>query len=357
MNTDIDYLFRTAQLATLGDSRVLDSPQVGSILVDGETIIGEGYHRRAGHSHAEVNCLASVASRNRHRIAESTLYVSLEPCCIVGKTGACSTLILSAGIQTVVIGQRDSTPGVDGGSVELLRTAGVEVREYPEFAATLAAYRYRHVMVTEGRPHVTLKFARSADGYLRPPDRSAKYWITNPISRRLVHRWRTETTAVLVGARTVLEDDPRLDARLYPGPDPLPVVIDPKARLDGSQRVFHGERPPLLFSSRKPAGFTGGHVAIAPDLSATTTTRILRNLADRRLANITVEGGAGLLQAFLGAGLWDEANVFTGRARFGGGVEAPELSSWGGRVVSIERIGGDRLVGYRRETAPKGHIQ
>ena len=349
MNTDLKYLYRTAQLALLADNRVLDSPHVGSILVDNGVIIGEGYHRRAGSAHAEVNCLASVPHHLRHRIPEATLYVSLEPCCIVGKTGACSTLILNHGIRTVVIGQRDSTPGVDGGSVELLRAAGVAVREYPDFAPTRAAYRYRHTLVTEGRPHVTMKFAQSADGFLRPENREQKYWITNPISRRLVHRWRTGTTAVIVGARTVLDDDPRLDSRLYPGPNPIPVVIDPRGLLTGSERVFRGERPGILYTSQPDVSLTQGSVvAIGNDLTVATITAILHDLAERRLAAVTVEGGHAILQAFIKAGLWDEGRVFTGAAKFGAGLVAPRLEQSGGQIDETEKIGPDELTYYTK---------
>lgn len=342
-NLDQLFLRRAAQLALQADANVLDSPRVGSVLAHQGRIIGEGYHRRAGFAHAEVNCLASVREVDRGLISKSTLYVSLEPCCIVGKTGACSTLILKHKIKTVVIAQRDSTPGVDGDSVKLLREAGVEVREYPDFSATEPAYRYRHTLVTTGRPHVTLKFAKSADGLLRPADQTQPYWITNAISKRLVHKWRAETTAIMVGARTVLDDDPFLTTRLYPGPDPVPVIIDPKGIVTGKENVFRGPIPALLFTSAQTELLNGDSFVIAPDLTKSTLVTILETLASRRLANITVEGGAALLTAFLSNGLWNEARVFTGPNTFGNGLPAPEPISFGGRLLKSERIGSDLL--------------
>ena len=335
MNQDLSYLFRTVQLAELGDGRVLDSPRVGSLLVHDHKIIGEGYHKQAGSAHAEVNCLAAVSPADRHLIPKSTLYVSLEPCCVVGKTGACSTLILNAGIKTVVIGQRDSTPGVSGGSVELLRRAGLTVREYPDFAPAVAPYLHRHVLVTRARPYVLLKFAQSADGYLRPGDRTAPYWITNPISRRLVHRWRARTNAIVIGARTLLDDDPLLTTRLWPGPNPLPIVVDPRSRASGQERIFRGKSAPLVYTP--------------VDLSQSSLREMLEDLASRRLAHVTVEGGAALLSAFLEAGLWDEARVFTGSSRFGGGLPAPRMN---GHLIRSLTLQQDRCDFYRPGGTP-----
>ena len=345
MNQDFNYLLRTAQLARLGDGRTLDSPHVGSILVAGDTIIGEGYHIQAGSAHAEVNCLASVRPEHRHLIPESVLYVSLEPCCIVGKTGACSALILDQQIKTVVIGQRDSTPGVDGGSVELLRAAGVEVREYPDFLPTQAPYQYRHTLITEQRPFITLKYAQSSDGFLRPADRETDYWITGPISRRLVHRWRTDQTGVLVGGRTVVEDNPRLDTRYFPGPAPRPIILDPRGRVTGRERVFQGVVAPLLFTSRSDVNLTRGEVIpIQPSLGQVTLDKVVKELAARRLASVTVEGGGAILRAFLESGLWDEAKVFTGVGTHGGGLAAPRVGKFGGaRLVGTRVVGRDLL--------------
>ena len=347
---NIDILARTAQLARLADAGVGDNPRVGAVLWHEGKVIGEGYHHRAGEAHAEVNCLASVREEDRHLIPESTLYVSLEPCCIKGRTPACTGLILKQHIKKVVFGQRDTTDEVSGRSAAILREAGVRVKEYPDFALTAATNEKRLVFTTQQRPFVLLKFAQSADGLLRPRDRSKKYWITNDISRRLVHRWRTNTNAIIVGARTIIDDEPKLTARHFPGPSPRPVIIDLRDRLTGKEKIFSGSERPLVFTGRKPAKMKADTVEVKEkELGRKALKKILRKLHELKIGHVTVEGGAATLQAFLEAGLWDEARVFTGRANFGRGLKAPDLPA-GAVRLSSEEIGTDRLEIYRPAT-------
>jgi diaminohydroxyphosphoribosylaminopyrimidine deaminase/5-amino-6-(5-phosphoribosylamino)uracil reductase len=341
-----DYLARCAHLALLGTGDVLDNPRVGAVLVYDGRIIGEGYHKRAGEAHAEVNCLASIKPEDRTFIPESTLYVSLEPCCISGRTGACTDLIKKHGIRDVVFAQRDTTKGVNGESVAILMAEGIKVREYPDFRPTLVANAHRRTLTLEERPRIILKFAKSADGFIRPKDREEKYWITNSISRRLVHRWRAETSAILVGGRTVVDDDPSLTTRLFPGPQARPVVLDLRNRVTGKEQLFNGVgRKPLLFAGTKRTGINAEVVVIGPDLDKAALTQVLSTLKEQRLGQVTVEGGAATLQAFLSSGFWDEARVFTGQVRFGDGVPAPVFSLL--KLVSQEDILGDLLSIYR----------
>jgi diaminohydroxyphosphoribosylaminopyrimidine deaminase/5-amino-6-(5-phosphoribosylamino)uracil reductase len=343
LDKDTQYLRRCAQLAIFGDGRVRDNPRVGAVLVYQDRIIGEGYHQVAGQAHAEVNCLASVCSEDRGLVRESTLYISLEPCCITGRSGACTDLIRREGIQTVVFAQRDPTPGVAGESVRLLEEAGIVVREYPDFNPTKLPNAHRHTLVTRHRPYVVLKYARSTDGFVRPADRGAAYWITHPLSRRLVHRWRANTSAILVGARTVLEDNPSLTTRLFPGPTPRPVIIDLRNRCTGKEKLFggSGERP-LVFASRARPELAAEVMVLGEDLNRKALTQVLGKLKEQRLGEVTVEGGATLLNAFITAGLWDEARVFTGNIRFGSGLPAPRLPgsaamAWG-KIVGTDRL-------------------
>lgn len=344
-----EYLLRAAELAALATGEVGDSPRVGAVLVHNDRIIGEGYHHRAGEAHAEVNCLASVRKTDRHLIEESTLYVSLEPCCIAGRTGACTDVIQRYGIPRVVFAQRDATKDVDGRSVAILKAGGVEVWEFPDFSPTLTVNAHRRILTLKNRPRITLKWARSSDGFIRPADRNAAYWITNPISRRLVHRWRANTSAVLVGGRTVVEDDPSLTTRLFPGPDAVPVILDPRNRVTGKERLFTGAGPePLLFAGRARPGIDAEVYLIQPDLEKEALTQVLSTLAKRGLGQLTVEGGTSVLNAFLAAGLWDEAYVFTGQVRFGEGVVAPNLPG-NAMLVSRTPVGCDVLETYRNE--------
>jgi diaminohydroxyphosphoribosylaminopyrimidine deaminase/5-amino-6-(5-phosphoribosylamino)uracil reductase len=351
-----DVLARTAQLARLADSRVLDNPRVGAVLIHDGRIIGEGYHRVAGQAHAEVHCLESVGEEDRHLIPKSTLYVSLEPCCIKGRTPACTGLILKENVRRVVFGQRDTSDEVSGRGAAILREAGVRVKEYNKFKPTAATNGPRRLFTTEERPYVLLKFARSADGFLRPKTRDKPYWITGPISRRLVHRWRTETNAVIIGARTVLDDNPQLNARLFPGPDPRPVVIDLRNRLTGKERIFErGGVRPLVFCGKKHAKLRADIVEFKDrELNNKNIKKILRALHGLKYGHVTVEGGAAVLRAFIQADAWDGARIFTGTARFGNGLAAPTLPA-SARVIGRERIGNDELLTLERPGSPAAH--
>lgn len=343
---DLIYLHRCAQLADLATGQVLDNPRVGAVLVHRKRIIGEGYHQRAGEAHAEVHCLRSVRPEDRQWVSAATLYISLEPCCVTGRTGACTDLIRRNGIRTVVFAQRDTTPGVNGESVAILRGEGITVREYPDFVPTIRANAHRRLLTLTGRPQVVLKYARSADGFLRPADRTRSYWITSPFSRRLVHRWRAATSAILVGGRTVVEDDPALTTRLFPGPNPRVVVLDLRNRVTGKEKIFAGSgEPPLVFASRTRPALNAEVVVLAEALDKGALTQVLSALAKRRLGQVIVEGGAVVLEAFLSAGYWDEARVFTGRARLGAGVVAP-VPGGDTRTVRTSWIGTDRLDTY-----------
>ncbi len=340
---DHHYLQRCADLAALGDGKVKDNPRVGAVLVYEGRIIGEGYHQCAGKGHAEVNCLASVQEADRRLIPAATLFISLEPCCISGRTGACTDLIRQQKIKTVVFAQRDPTPGVAGNSVEILRKAGITVREYPDFAPTLAVNAHRLVLTTKNRPRIVLKYAQSADGFLRPADRKQSYWITNPVSRRLVHRWRANTMAIIVGGRTVVDDNPSLKTRLFPGPSARPVVIDPRDRVSGKEQLFSGEsKHTLLFSGTARPEINADNVVIGTALNYAALTQVLSKLKEQRLGEVTVEGGAALLGAFINTGLWEEARVFTGSVRFGDGVRSPNLPATAA-LIAEEKIQNDKL--------------
>ncbi|MEM9258383.1 MAG: bifunctional diaminohydroxyphosphoribosylaminopyrimidine deaminase/5-amino-6-(5-phosphoribosylamino)uracil reductase RibD [Bacteroidota bacterium] len=345
---DRAFLRRCAQLADLADSRVLDNPRVGAVLVYDGRIIGEGYHQRAGQAHAEVNCLASVQPTDRNLIPEATLYISLEPCYITGRTGACVDVIRRERIRTVVFAQRDTTEGAGGNSVAILRDAGVTVREYPDFVPTLAPNAHRRVFTQKGRPFVLLKWAQSSDGFLRPADRRKTYWITNPISRRLVHRWRAKTSAIIVGARTVIEDNPSLTTRLFPGPNARPVVLDLRNRCTGKEGLFQGVGElPLVFTNRSRPDIAAEVIVLDETDVVAALPKILAALHKRNYGQVTVEGGAVVLAAFIQAGLWDEARIFTGATYFGNGLLAPSLPS-NSSMLTQRKIDADLLSIWAR---------
>lgn len=356
------FLQRCCDLANLTDAGVSPNPRVGAVLVHGGRIIGEGLHARSGQAHAEVNCLAAVRPADRHLIPQSTLYVSLEPCCFYGRTPACTDLIQRNNIQRVVIGQRDMTAEVNGKGIDILRTAGVEVLEFPDFTPARRLVAPRQLFAAAGRPYVMLKYARSADGFLAPRG-AANYWITAPPARRLVHFWRSRTNAIAVGAGTVIADDPRLDTRLYPGPSPLPIVFDPRNRIESTDlrlwRRTDGRRP-LVFQTEPATSLVKiAEVVQLPKVDrdsfdwrsskASVASRrwldlLHETLLDHDCNHLTVEGGAGLLGLYLAAGIWDEARVFTSRTvRFGAGLPAPSPN---GEAETTISIGPDELSRY-----------
>ncbi len=354
--TDLLYLQRCVDIAQLADARVSPNPRVGAVLVHQGRIIGEGYHQAHGQAHAEVNCMASVAETDRVLISAATLYVSLEPCCIYGRTPPCTNLILEKQIKKVVISQLDKTAAVHGKGVEILRAAGVEVLSYPDFEPAKRLVAPRQVFASSERPYILLKFAQTADGFLAP-SHQAPYWITQPISRRTVHYWRSRTAAILVGATTILRDNPALTSRFYPGPSPQIIVLDPANRIQHSHyRIFQqvADKKPLLLQTQNQNlgqqtetflldAQDWNHAGAHPS-STDNLLPILRELHRRQINHLTVEGGARTLSAFLEAGLWDEARVFTGTTTyFQAGLSAPKLPV---TPQQQEMLGDDRLEVY-----------
>lgn len=327
---DKAYMQRCFQLARLGLGKVSPNPAVGAVLVHERRIIGEGYHAYYGGPHAEVMAVNSVAAVDRPLIARSTLYVSLEPCCIFGKTPPCTDLIRAHAIPRVVVSQLDFTPEVSGRSVELLRAAGVEVRTgiLPAEGALLALPR--NVFASLRRPYIVLKYARSSDGYMAPA-RAGAYWISNDFTRRLTHRWRGQTDAILIGAGTALADDPRLDSRYFPGRSPARVVLEGQRTLPASLRVFAPDQPVWLFSQ---AGIDRSGRQLPPNVklcqlnfaAADWPSAMLSELYRHNIGHLTVEGGAKVLSSLLAAGLWDEARIITAAVELGSGLPAPLVS-------------------------------
>ena len=363
------YLQRCADLANLATSSVSPNPRVGAVLVYDNKVIGEGYFQQDGQSHAEVNCLNSVAEENRPFITKSTLYVSLEPCCFHGRTPACTNLIIKNKIPKVVIGQLDQTAEVSGQGLAILEKKGVETLAFPDFKPTERVALPRQVFAAQGRPYVLLKYARSADHYLAPPGED-NYWITGKMSRRLVHFWRSRTNAILVGAGTLLHDNPQLDTRLYPGVSPLVCIVDlgnkvthsdfkivsKKAerefiliQTEGAQNINNFKqvfipkeltnklftydfRKPQVIRSRKH-----GSSKAEKKAAKSIIVMILAAIANEQINHITVEGGSWLLNLFLSAQLWDEARVFTGKDTFfSSGLPAPVVPGKPNDTITLE---------------------
>lgn len=312
METNRKYMERALALSRHGVSYAHPNPIVGAVIVgpDGK-ILGEGYHRRCGEAHAEVNAINAVA--DKESLKDSTMYVTLEPCSHTGRTGPCSDLIIKMGIPRVVVGVRDPFPEVAGRGIERMREAGIEVvegfmqRECEQMNAMfLTAHR-------EKRPYICLKWAQSADGYIDGihAEGETPTMLSSRLTQLLVHRVRAHFDAILVGSGTVLSDDPLLTNRLWPGPSPRPVILDRRGRVGADRRIMSLD--PIIVRDDKPL------------------PEIMHDLyAEHGFSNLMVEGGAKVLQAFIDAGLWDLARVETSPIALGayGAVKAPDLRGW-----------------------------
>lgn len=331
MQTDEKYMARALSLARKGLMHASPNPMVGAVIVapDGK-ILGEGYHRRCGEAHAEVNAVASVSDKAALR--DSTMYVTLEPCCHHGRTGPCTELIIASGIPRVVVAMADPFDKVGGKGIERLRQAGVEVEVG---MLEEQSRRLNTIFITAHtlrRPYIALKWAQSADGFLDartgPADKPAA--ISSPLTRQLTHRLRAIFDAILVGSGTVLADDPLLDTRLCPGErSPRPVVLDRRGRIGSSARL--SRRDPIIIRDDKPLA------------------DIMADLYGMGITSLLVEGGAAVLNSFIEAGLWDMARIETSPVSFGsrGCVTAPSLGPL--QPLREEKIDGHCLKYYFRE--------
>jgi diaminohydroxyphosphoribosylaminopyrimidine deaminase/5-amino-6-(5-phosphoribosylamino)uracil reductase len=320
------YMKRCLELAGKGIGSSRPNPMVGCVIVCREQIIGEGYHRAYGEAHAEVNAIASV--RNSGLLAESTLYVNLEPCSHFGKTPPCSELILENRIPRVVVGTADPNPVVGGKGLKHLEENGTEVQRGVLEAECLDLNKRVFTYHEKKRPWILLKWAQTEDGFIDirrgDADTEGVNWITGKEARQWVHKWRSEEQAILVGTRTAMIDNPELTVRDWEGENPLRVVIDRKGILPGHLKIFNDEADTLVFTSVPRSDFERVKFFEVP-MEQNYPEAILGQLYESEISSIMVEGGAQLLKSFIDSGIWDEARVFTGKKKFGTGLPAPSI--------------------------------
>jgi diaminohydroxyphosphoribosylaminopyrimidine deaminase/5-amino-6-(5-phosphoribosylamino)uracil reductase len=286
----------------------------------------------------------SVSPENQHLISKSTLYCSLEPCYHFGKTPPCVDLILNKKIPHVVIANKDPNPLTAGQSIDKLRAAGVKVTEAILEQEGAALNRAFFTWITQKRPYIILKWAQSADGFLaKQGERTA---ISGPAAQRLVHRWRMESDAVLVGTNTALIDNPRLDNRLYWGKSPLRIALDQHKRIPISHHILDDSSATWIIGPER-GDRQWQQTAFFQEKERIELPILIQKLYQHNKATLLVEGGATLLQQFIQQGLWDEARVIEGPLLIGNGLAAPELHRAGN--ISIERVGEDVIRTYTRE--------
>jgi len=336
MGEDEKNMERCLELASNGLGLVAPNPMVGAVIVKEGKVIGEGYHRSFGGPHAEIEAINSV--NNKDELEGSTIYVNLEPCSHHGKTPPCSDAIIQHGFAKVVIGCMDSNPKVAGKGVKKLKDAGIEVVQPILDEECRKLNRRFFTFHEKKRPYIILKWAETQDGYIAPED-DRQEWITTQESILLSHKWRTEEQAIMVGRKTAEIDNPKLTARKYEGKNPLRILVDPQLKISDSSNLFGPEAPTIVFNKLKEAK-SGNAEYVKIDFVKGTVSNMMRELWDRSIHSVIVEGGSTLLQSFLDAGLWDEMRIFVGEKVFHKGIPAPKVEKEAG-VCSIS--GKDQL--------------
>ncbi|MBN1157886.1 MAG: bifunctional diaminohydroxyphosphoribosylaminopyrimidine deaminase/5-amino-6-(5-phosphoribosylamino)uracil reductase RibD [Bacteroidales bacterium] len=338
------YIRRCLELAATGLGHTAPNPMVGSVIVNNDRIIGEGYHQYFGFPHAEVNTIQSVAKKSL--LKDCVLYVNLEPCSHTGKTPPCTDLIINSGIPEVIIGMIDPNPLVSGKGVQKLISAGIRttVGVLEDECRTLNRRFCCHHK--NKRPFIILKWAQTQDGFMdmiRGDSYPAKpTWISNPVSKMLVHKWRSEEQAILVGTNTALLDNPRLNVREWTGSSPIRLVIDRSLRLPEHLHIFDGSEKTWIFNDRT-AKEKGNNRYIPLDFKNNMLIQMLYLLYENEIQSVLVEGGKKLIDTLLMEDLWDEARVIIGNQNFTSGVSAPVIRS---KVPEEFRILDDTLLIY-----------
>ncbi|MCC5929326.1 MAG: bifunctional diaminohydroxyphosphoribosylaminopyrimidine deaminase/5-amino-6-(5-phosphoribosylamino)uracil reductase RibD [Cyclobacteriaceae bacterium] len=342
MEKDIVYMQRALQLAGLGMGYVSPNPMVGCVIVHNGKIIGEGWHQAYGGPHAEVNAVNSV--ENSDLLAESEVYVSLEPCAHYGKTPPCADLLAGLKVKKVFICNDDPNPLVAGKGIQKLLNAGIEVDSGILKEEGLHLNRRFFGFHKNKRPYIILKWAQTADHYIARENGDSK-WISCELSRTLVHKWRAEEDAVMVGKQTALHDDPALNVRMWKGKDPLRLVIDRHLSLPAHLKVFDRSQPTVLYNTvRESEEESLTYVKCRND---NFFQDIWDDLYKRKILSVMVEGGTMVLNNLIAIGMWDEARVFQSNLSFGKGIAAPRLVS--ARQLSREPIGDDLLMIYQND--------
>lgn len=338
---------RCIALAQNGLGTTYPNPMVGSVIVYQGKIIGEGWHKKAGEPHAEVNAINSV--KDKSLLKKATIYVSLEPCSHFGKTPPCCDLIIKNKIPNVVIGTVDPNIKVAGNGIKKLIEAGVHVTigiledECNELNKRFFTFHQKK------RPYIILKWAQSQDGFIAPLEKSEKkpVWITNTHSRQLVHKWRTQEQAILVGTQTAIDDNPKLNARDWQGNHPIRIVLDQNNRIPKENAVFDNQTKTIIITkstntiNKENTTSKENTIFEVIDFKQNIAEQIIELLYKHNIQSVIIEGGLQTLQTFIDANLWDEARIFTGNTTIKKGISAPLLPKTNKETYTIDS---DKLI-------------
>lgn len=331
---DKKYMQVCIDLALKGFPLAFPNPMVGCVIVHNDSIIGQGYHQQFGSHHAEVNAIASV--ENKELLEQSTLYVSLEPCAHFGKTPPCADLIVKSKIPRVVIGSLDTFSEVNGKGIQRLKETGIEVLTKVLEKECRAINKRFFTFHEKKRPYIILKWAQTSDGYIAPLNQKEPLWISSPESKILVHQWRSQEQAILVGRKTVELDNPLLTTREVKGKNPIRIVLDRKLSLNKDLLIFNDDAPTLVVNDKLSSD---NHLKIDFNNLAPS---LLKELHRRNIQSIIIEGGAQTLNTFIDVKVWDEARVFTSKKTLEKGVQSPLIQS----VINQSEIVGDDKLTY-----------
>lgn len=345
MTTDQKYMQRALDLAALGSGWVRPNPLVGCVVVHQGKIIGEGWHQQYGGPHAEVHAIQNV--QNKNLLPASRVYVTLEPCSHFGKTPPCADFLIQHSVRDVVICNTDPNPLVAGKGIQKLLDAGCKVHIGTLEQEGQEVNRRFFTFQTKKRPYIILKWAQSADGFIALPG-AQPCQISGPMAKQLVHKWRTEEHAIMVGTRTALADNPQLNVRHWPGQAPVRITIDKQLQIPAGHHLLDDTQTTLVYTfQKKPRTTQTEFISLSPDVDF--LDQLLTDLHQRNLQSVLVEGGAVLHKAFLEKNLWDEIRILKSPLPLHKGIAAPAVPSLS--PASIDMIGTDKLTCYRNLTS------
>ncbi|WP_442266480.1 bifunctional diaminohydroxyphosphoribosylaminopyrimidine deaminase/5-amino-6-(5-phosphoribosylamino)uracil reductase RibD [Tenacibaculum sp. ZS6-P6] len=335
MNYDKKYMARCLELAKNGTGTARPNPSVGAVIVHNDKIIGEGFTDSYGGPHAEVNAVNSV--KDESLLKEATIYVTLEPCSHHGKTPPCADLIVRKQIPNVVIGTVDTNSLVFGEGIKRLKKAGCNVKVGVLEEECKQHHKRFFTVQNKQRPYIILKWAETSNGFIAPKNKEKQepVWISNTYAKQLVHKWRSEEHAILVGTNTVLADNPKLNVRSWSGNNPTRIVLDKSLRIPNDSSVIDGSIPTIILTE-KEEGTKENIIFERIDFSKELAFQICGVLSKHKIQSVIIEGGTQTLQSFIDDNLWDEARVFIGDVSFSEGIKAPVLNSFLSKQETIK---------------------
>jgi diaminohydroxyphosphoribosylaminopyrimidine deaminase/5-amino-6-(5-phosphoribosylamino)uracil reductase len=309
------------------------------VIVHDGKIIGEGWHQKYGEAHAEVNAVRSVEDKSM--LAQSTVYVNLEPCSHTGKTPPCADMLMEHKVKKVVVANLDSNPLVAGNGIKKLRAAGIEVVTGILEKQGRELNKRFFTFIEKQRPYIILKWAETSDGFIARENFDSK-WISNEYARQLVHKWRSEEDGILAGARTIAYDNPQLNVRDWSGRDPVRIVLDRFLKLSTKLHVFDKKQRTICYNVMKHEEHT--NLSLIRVDEDDFIRNVVTDLYKQKIQSVIVEGGAATLSMFIKNDFWDEARIFIAPQKFEKGIPAPRHR---GTLVEQQTIAGDSLNFYR----------